>query len=95
MPKGGVSFYDYQVYQVLDDRVVGKRYTFRVEGYHSMVRSCLARFNRDTKAVTRSVSMVNYSLSLLIAMKGKVFSSVVTPFNQVRLENIKRGLERV
>ncbi|WWQ60925.1 hypothetical protein V6M85_02255 [Sulfolobus tengchongensis] len=53
----------------------------------------MTSFNRDTKAVTRSFSMVDYSLSLLIVMKGKVFSSVVASFNQVWFENMERVRE--
>ncbi|BFH74806.1 hypothetical protein SJAV_27500 [Sulfurisphaera javensis] len=91
LPRGGVNYSDdYQVYQVLDNHQVGKQYTYRIESFHSMVRSCLARFNRFTKAVNRSISMVEYSLSLLIVMRGKVFSKVPTPFNQVWLENVKK-----
>lgn len=40
-PHDGVNYTD--DYQVLDNRVVNKVYP--VESYHSMISSCLARFN--------------------------------------------------
>ncbi|BCU68728.1 hypothetical protein KN1_00250 [Stygiolobus caldivivus] len=69
LPESRVYYTDgYSVYQVLDNHVVGKEYTYTVESYHSYCRAHLARLARDTRAVNRDVGIVEYSLALLNVM---------------------------
>ena len=54
---------DYPVYQVLNNYVAGKEYTYTVESHNSYCRAHLARLARDMRAVSKSEGMVNYSLA--------------------------------
>ena len=69
LPKSEVNYTDdYCVYQVLDNHVASKKYTYTIESYNSYCRSHLARLARGTKVVNRSERMVDYSLALLNVM---------------------------
>ncbi|AAK42777.1 Partial transposase in ISC1173 [Saccharolobus solfataricus P2] len=85
-----VNYTDYYcVYQVLDNRVVGKKYTYLVESHNSWCRSHLARLARDTKAVTRSMRMTEYSLALLNVIYPHIFSRGRTPLNEAYLKGVQ------
>lgn len=90
LPRSEVNYTDYYcVYQVLDNRVAGKKYTYLVESHNSWCRSHLARLARDTKAVTRSGRMAEYSLALLNVMYPHVFSRERTPLNEAYLKGVQ------
>ena len=86
LPKSEVNYTDdYSVYQVLDNHVASKKYTYTVESYNSYCRAHLAR---DTRAFNRSERMVDYSLALLNVMYPHVFSREKTPLNEAYLRGL-------
>ncbi|MBB5254958.1 IS1 family transposase [Sulfurisphaera ohwakuensis] len=90
LPKSEVYYTDdYSVYQVLNNHVVGKKYTYTVESYNSYCRAHLARLARDTRAFSRSGVMVEYSLALLDVMHPVVYSREKTFLNQAYLKGIQ------
>jgi len=90
LPKSKVYYTDdYSVYQVLNNHVVSKKYTYTVESYNSYCRTHLARLARDTRAVNRSRRMVDYSLALLNVMYPVVYSREKTPLNEAYLKGVQ------
>ncbi|AAK41606.1 Partial transposase ISC1173 [Saccharolobus solfataricus P2] len=88
LTRSEVNYTDYYcVYQVLDNRVAGKKYTYLVESHNSWCR--LARLARDTKAVNRSIRMAEYSLALSNVMYPRVFSREGTPLNEAYLKEVQ------
>jgi insertion element IS1 protein InsB len=49
-----------------DKHVMSKKETYTIEGYNSLIRHYLARFNRKTKCYSKSDEMVICSIKLLI-----------------------------
>ncbi|BDB98497.1 IS1 family transposase [Saccharolobus caldissimus] len=96
LPKSEVNYTDdYSVYQVLDNHIASKKYTYTVESYHSYYRAHLARLARDTRAVNRSKRMVDYSLALLNVMYPHVFSREKTPLNEAYLREVQNIRENL
>jgi len=90
LPKSEVNYTDdYSVYQVLDNHVASKKYTYTVESYNSYCRAHLARLARDTRAVNRSQRMVDYSLALLNVMYPVIYSREKTPLNEAYLRGVQ------
>ncbi len=58
----------FKAYRALPPKkhLVGKAYTFTVEGKNSQLRHYLARFHRRTKCYSKAVHMIFDSLTLLI-----------------------------
>ncbi|QXJ32144.1 hypothetical protein J5U21_01795 [Saccharolobus shibatae] len=80
LPRSEVYYTDaYNVYQVLDNHVVGKEYTYTVESYNSYCRAHLARLARHTRAVNGSGRMVDYNLSLLNVIYPTYFQEIGLP----------------
>lgn len=59
---------DYRAYRLLPEekRLIGKAYTFTIEGKNSQIRHYLARFHRRTICYSKSIHMIYDSLTLLI-----------------------------
>lgn len=51
-----------------------KKETFTVEGYNSLFRHFLARMRRKSKCYSKSVEMLEYSISLLMAKRNQTIS---------------------
>ncbi len=96
LPKSEVNYTDdYSVYQVLDNHVASKKYTHTVESYNSYCRAHLARLARDTRAVSRSGRMVDYSLALLNVIYPVIYSRESSPLNEAYrkgVQNIRQNL---
>jgi Transposase and inactivated derivatives, IS1 family len=96
LPKSEVNYTDdYSVYQVLDNHVASKKYTYTVESYNSYCRAHLARLARDTRAVNRSQRMVDYSLALLNVMYPVIYSREKTPLNEAYLRGVQNIRENL
>ena len=54
-----------------------KRQTFTVEGYNSVLRHSLARLHRRTKCYSKSRTMLDYSLRLLMAKWNNELSAII------------------
>ncbi|QXJ34606.1 hypothetical protein J5U22_01152 [Saccharolobus shibatae] len=96
LPKSEVNYTDnYSVYQVLDNHIASKKYTYTVESYNSYCRAHLARLARDTRGGNRSKRMVDYSLALLNVMYPVIYSREITPLNEAYrkgVQNIRENL---
>ena len=60
----------YELFVPADKHIQSKAETFTVEGYNSLFRHFLARLRRKTKCYSKSETMLEYSVMLLMAKRN-------------------------
>ena len=67
----------YQAFLPPEIPTQSKAQTFTVEGYNSLFRHCLARLRRKSKCYSKSLSMLLYSVLLLMLKRNGDLNAIL------------------